>query len=158
MMDCCKNGQSDKNKDHACGNSSCDCRSSMSMKHAKAKLILRVAAGLILVMHGYAKLNGGMDMFTGMVAGLGFPMPTLFAYLAALTEFVGGLCLMLGLATRPAAALITINMLVAWGMAKKFNLPKGDIDLMLVATSVAFLLSGPGKLSLDSKCCKEKSK
>lgn len=123
-------------------------------KGAKAKLILRLAAGIILVLHGYGKLFGGMDMFTGMVANLGFPLPTLFAYLSALTEFLGGLALILGLCTRQAAALITINMLVAWGMAKGFSLPKGDADLMLLATAIALLLGGPGKLSLDHKYCK----
>jgi putative oxidoreductase len=127
----------------------------------KALLVIRVALGLIMALHGYGKLFGGqpgMEMFTGMVAGLGFPLPTVFAYAVALTEFFGGLAILIGLCTRKAAALVSVVMLVAFGMVKKFGLPKGDADLALLAMAVSLVLAGPGALSLDATCAKGKKK
>lgn len=112
-----------------------------------ALLVLRLALGIIFVIHGYGKLFGnapGMEAFTGMVAGLGFPAPALFAYIAALTEFLGGIAMILGIFTKPASVLLAIVMLVAWGGVKKFNLPKGDADFALLAMAVAIYLAGPG--------------
>ena len=37
------------------------------------KLILRVALGVIVLLHGIAKLKGGIDPITGMVTGAGLP-------------------------------------------------------------------------------------
>ncbi len=126
-------------------------------------LALRVGVGAILIMHGYGKLFGGapgMDMFTGMVTGLGFPAPALFAYAAALTEFVGGIAILLGLFTSVASVLAAIVMLVALFMVKKFSFPAADIDLSLLLSLVAIFCLGAGRYSLaaafkmnDGGCC-----
>lgn len=116
-----------------------------------ALLILRLVAGIIFVIHGYGKLFGdapGMAMFTNMVAGIGFPMPSFFAYLAAITEFVGGIALILGIGLRVAAPLLGIVMVVAFAIVKKFNLPAGDADLALLAIVVALAMMGPGRYSV----------
>lgn len=116
-------------------------------------LALRVGVGAILIMHGYGKLFGhapGMDMFTGMVTGLGFPLPAVFAYAAALTEFVGGIAILLGLFTSVATILGAIVMLVALFMVKKFSFPAADIDLMLLLSMVALFCLGAGRYSLTS--------
>jgi putative oxidoreductase len=116
-------------------------------------LALRIGVGSIFIMHGYGKLFGGapgMDMFTGMVGGLGFPLPALFAYAAALTEFVGGIAILLGLFTSVAAAFGAIVMLVAMFLVKKFAFPASDIDLSLLASLVAIGLLGSGRYSLAS--------
>ena len=118
-----------------------------------ALLVIRLAAGVIFVIHGYGKLFGtapGMTAFTGMVEKLGFPAPGLFAYLAALTEFLGGIALILGVFVPPAAALLAIVMLVAWGAVKKFALPAGDADLSLLAISIALFMTGAGKHTIMS--------
>lgn len=135
-------------KDHCSG----------SMK-ALALLVLRVALGVILVMHGYDKLFGsiGMEAFTGMVTKIGFPIAPFFAYLSACTEFFGGLCILLGLFTRIAGTLIAINMFVAWSAVKGFALPKGDIDLALLAIGLSFALSADaGAYSVDAWLRKNK--
>jgi putative oxidoreductase len=118
-----------------------------------ALLVLRLAAGLIFVLHGYGKLFGhapGMEAFTGMVAGLGFPAPGFFSYIAALSEFFGGIALILGVGVQYASVFLAIVMLVAWGGMKKFSLPMGDPDFALLAISVALFMTGGGKHTIMS--------
>ena len=126
----------------------------------KALLIIRLVAGIIFLMHGWGKLTGNpsIEMFTGMVGGLGFPMPIFFAWVVALTETLGGIALILGVFVRPAGVLLSIVMLVALGMVKKFSFPVGDIDFALLGIAVALTMSGPGHFSLAHKmmgkdCC-----
>lgn len=116
-----------------------------------ALLILRVAVGVIFIFHGYGKLFGGapgMVAFTGMVAKLGFPAPALFAYAAAFAEFFGGIAVLLGVFTDVAAILIAIVMLVALVGVKKFSLPAADVDLSLLAITLALYFMGPGKYTV----------
>lgn len=124
-----------------------------------ALLLLRLAAGIIFIIHGYGKLFGdapGMQMFTNMVAGIGFPMPSVFAYIAALTEFLGGIALVLGIGLRIAAPLLGVVMIVAFAIVKKFSLPVGDADLSLLAIVVALAMMGPGRFSVMGMMKKDK--
>ncbi len=151
-----------------CKTSPCKCLNCLSSKNCKALglLGLRIAIGIIFISHGYGKLFGnapGMEMFTGMVAGLGFPLPALFAYLVALTEFLGGFAVLLGVCARFFSILIGIVMLVALVAVKKFSFPAGDVDLALLMITVALATSGPGMYSLatmmgkhdENGCCKD---
>ncbi len=117
---------------------------------SKGLLVLRIVAGLIFALHGWAKLTGNpsIEMFSGMIGNLGFPMPLFFAWVVALTEFLGGLALILGIFVRPAAILLSIVMVVAFSMVKKFALPAGDPDLALFGIVVALALMGPGRFSV----------
>jgi len=68
--------------------------------------------------HGMSKVFqpghfGPPEQFVQGVAKMGFPAPTLFAWLSALAEFLGGLLIAMGLLTRPAAAVLAFNMAVA---------------------------------------------
>ncbi|MCC7357172.1 DoxX family protein [Candidatus Uhrbacteria bacterium] len=137
-----------------CKNEACKMhRCHVSKKHL-ALLLLRLGLGAVFIVHGYGKLfgmNPGMEMFTGMVAKLGFPMPVVFAYAAALTEFLGGIAMVLGLYTHIVGWFIAFVMLVAFSMVKKFGIPAGDADLSLLIMAVSVALMGPGKYSLMSK-------
>lgn len=122
-------------------------------------LVLRVGVAILLITHGYGKLFGhapGMEMFTGMVTGMGFPLPAVFAYLAALSEFVGGIALLLGVFTCAAGALNAVTMFVAFAFAHKFNLNAGGAAFALLASTIALALLGPGKYSVAAMMCKEK--
>lgn len=136
-----------------CG-ASCAC----NCKNAKdwALLALRLAVGVIFILHGYDKIWGaiGMPAFTGMVAKIGFPAPALFAWIAALAEFVGGIALVVGIGTTIASVLLGIVMLVAIFGLKGFHLPMIDADLSLLAISVAIFLLGPGRFSAAAMLCK----
>lgn len=81
--------------------------------------LVRVTVGLLPMPHGAQKLFnwfGGHGLSgTGafFADSLGMPPGVLFALLAGLIEFFGGLALVLGLLTRPAALAVTISMGVA---------------------------------------------
>lgn len=73
--------------------------------------VLRVAAGIALVMHGYGKIANPFGN-VGMVESLGFHPGVFWSPLLAGTEFFGGIFLALGLLTRPAALGGMIVLLV----------------------------------------------
>ena len=77
-----------------------------------ASLILRVGLGLALISHGYPKLFKTFGQFSGYVASLKWPAPKLFALLAGLTEFAGGILLALGLWTKPVALIVAVYFLL----------------------------------------------
>lgn len=133
----------------------CVCSGPCDSRNAKdwALLALRVALGVIFIAHGYSKLMG-MDGVTGMVMKLGFPAPGFFAYVLALTEFLGGIALLVGVFTSIASILIIIVMLVAIFGMKGLYLPAIDPDLSLLVMAIAVLLMGPGRFSVAASLCK----
>lgn len=132
----------------------------------KALLAIRIAAGVVFVLHGYGKLTGNpsLEMFSGMLANIGFPMPMFFSWVVALTEFLGGLALIAGIFTRPAGVLLFCVMVVAITAVKKLSFPMADPDLALLGIALALAFAGPGRFSVagmmmkgkeqDSECCK----
>lgn len=114
-------------------------------------LVLRVGAGLAMAFaHGLGKIPPS-EGFVANTAGLGFPAPELFAWLAALSEFGGGLLIALGLFTRLGAAGLLFTMGVAFFLAHGGD-PFGDRELSFVygVASLALLAAGPGRFSLDA--------
>ncbi len=82
--------------------------------HSLGLLWLRVLMGAGIAYHGYGKVFGGhMPMFLEGVTKMGFPQPQLFAWAAALSEVLGGICVALGLGTRAAAFFVFCTMSVA---------------------------------------------
>ena len=114
-------------------------------------VLLRVFAGLALAFgHGLGKVPPS-DRFAGMVEGFGFPAPELFAWGSGLAEFVGGLLLVIGLLTRPAALFITINMAVAAFIAhggQSFG--EREKALLFGVIALTFFIIGAGRFSLDA--------
>jgi len=116
-------------------------------------LWLRVLMGLgISLFHGYGKIfNGRMEQFTEGVAKLGFPAPEFFAWAAALSEFLGGILVVLGLGTRLAAFFVFITMSVAAFIRHApdpFDVK--ETALLYWTISMAIVLTGPGFFSLDN--------
>jgi len=128
-------------------------------------LLLRAFIGPCLIIHGLGKLGivgpGGpnaMQGFIGWLQSLGVPFAPLQARLAMLSELVGGILLILGLAYRPAAIVCMITLLVAAFIGHKgggyliTNTPPGnEYALNLAVILLVMALLGPGSYSLDAR-------
>lgn len=115
-------------------------------------LLLRVFVGLTLAFgHGIGKLPPS-ERFLAGVAEMGFPLPILFGWAAALSEFAGGVLLALGLLTRPAALFVGITMAVA-AFIRQAGDPFAERELALLfgAVAVMLLLTGAGQYSIDAR-------
>ena len=122
-------------------------------------LPLRLGLGAIMVAHGAQKVLGtfegpGFGKFVAGPTPFGFMKPTwLWLGAAALSEFVGGILIVLGLLTRVGAFFIACTMLTAvlgvhWPTFFASN--RGfEYPLSLLAMSLALLISGGGMASID---------
>ena len=113
--------------------------------------LLRIFAGASLcLMHGMGKLPPSEGFIAG-TAKIGFPLPVLFAWAAAMSEFLGGAFLALGLFTRVSSFFIAFTMLVALlGVHRADPFEKQELAFLYFFISLAFLLKGSGDWSLDS--------
>ncbi len=115
--------------------------------------VLRVGAGLLFMQHGAQKLFG----LLGGAGGSGAPAELFSQYgLAGVLEFFGGASLVLGLLTRPVAAVLALLMVIAYVIAHAsqavFPVQNGGELALLYALVFAFLAAnGPGAWSLDAR-------
>lgn len=128
-------------------------------------LALRVPVGIIFMAHGSQKLFGwfggyGLEGTGQWMASIGLGPGVLMAFLAGSAEFFGGLFILLGLLTRPAAASLAITMLVAIfavhfenGLFMSNN--GYEFGLALLAASVSLAFSGAGKAAIDETIAKK---
>ena len=113
-------------------------------------LVLRVFIGLAMLTHGWGKLFGGLEKFTGFVASLNIPAPTVTAFLAAFAESIGAILLAVGLLTRPAAFLLASTMAVAALVAHGGQgFAAQESAWLYFFPALLFLFKGAGKWSLD---------
>lgn len=115
-------------------------------------LALRIVLGLIMIMHGYPKVFGGLSQHMHTVSRIGFPW--WFAYLSAGTEFFGGIFVIAGLLTRMVGAAMTFEMAVA---ILKIHLKNGlmgnggyEFPLALLTMAYVLILFGAGPIALDA--------
>ena len=122
-------------------------------------LLLRLLLGLLIAAHGAQKLFGWFGGYgpqgTGQFfASLGYRTPVLYAVLAGIAEFFGGLALAAGFLVPLAAAGIVVVMLNAIESVKfkgGFFAGNGgyEFELLILGTAVGLAATGPGKYSLD---------
>lgn len=115
-------------------------------------LLVRVVLGSVMVYYGWPKVKDPAKNARDF-EGDGFRPGWLWGGIVLLTEFGGGLAVLVGLLTWVAAALIGIEMLVGFlTKAVKWGKPFKDYsyDLQLAALALVLLALGPGRLSLDA--------
>ncbi|MBX2798867.1 MAG: DoxX family protein [Myxococcales bacterium] len=120
-------------------------------------LVVRVGLGAMIMGHGWPKVAGGAAVWErlgGAMGHLGVTFaPTFWGAAAAFTEFFGGALIVLGLGTRPIAALLVFVLFVA--ALGDFNGGAAFRNLSHpVETGLAFLalfFAGPGSFSLDGR-------
>ncbi len=120
---------------------------------AAGLLVLRIIAGTGIALHGWPKIQNPFGWM-----GPDSPVPGVLQAMAALAEFGGGICWVLGLLTPLASVLILCTMTVAAGMV---HIPRGDpfvgapgepsyeLAALYLVIALLFLLAGPGRLALD---------
>jgi len=121
------------------------------------KLVLRLTLGILILLHGIAKLTNGIAPIEGMVSGMG--LPAVLAYGVYVGEIVGPLLLIVGFYARIGAALISINMLVAIALAHSNEIASLgqtggwalELQGMYLFTAIALMLMGPGRLGINQR-------
>jgi putative oxidoreductase len=112
--------------------------------------LVRITTGFLFAVHGAQKFAGGLDRVIGGFEKMGIPMPGVMGPFIAGLEVVGGILLIIGLATRWIGLLFAIEMLVATVYVK---LPNGwnasDLERMLLVCSLLLFLGGAGRLAVD---------
>ncbi len=115
-------------------------------------LALRIALGVIFVVHGLPKLKNP----AGIASGIG--MPSWFGVVIGLFETLGGLAVLFGLFTQFGALAIAIVMVGAiYHKIVKWHVPftamdkmGWEFDLILLGAALLLLCTGPGMIALES--------
>ena len=122
-----------------------------------AKLVLRLTLGILILLHGIAKLMHGIEPIQSMVTGTG--LPGFFAYGVYVGEVLAPLLLIIGFHARTGALLIAINMVVAILLVHTAELaqlgPTGgwklELQGMFLFTAIALALLGPGRIGINQR-------
>jgi putative oxidoreductase len=125
-----------------------------------ALLASRVLLALIFVISGFGKLTG-FEGFVGTLAAHGLPLPTLWAIPGVAAEFLGSLCILLGLWARPAAlvmfvftgfaALIAHEFWAADPASYQLQWIQFMKNLAIMGGFLALFIAGPGAISIDGR-------
>ncbi|MCZ1264237.1 DoxX family protein [Paenibacillus tundrae] len=109
----------------------------------------RIMIGLIFVLHGWSKFEGGISGTVGFFESIG--IPGFLASVVAIIELVGGAAMILGLGTRVFAALFIVVMggvLLTAKVGQPF-MSGTEFDYLLLAGSLTLLFTGSRFLAVD---------
>jgi putative oxidoreductase len=118
------------------------------------KLILRLTVAILLLLHGVAKILGGVGGISGMLQGIGLPGE--LAYGVYVGEVAAPLLVIIGFYARIAALVMALNMVAAVYLAHLediFALGRGggwaiELQAFFLFTALAVALIGPGRFSV----------
>lgn len=126
----------------------------MNTSEDTGKLILRLALGVLILLHGVSKVIGGIDPIVGLVVKAGLPASV--AYLVYIGEVLAPVMMIIGVWTRAAGVVIAINMVVAVMLAhahQLFTMSKTggwalELQGIFFFAALAIALLGAGRLSM----------
>jgi putative oxidoreductase len=121
------------------------------------RLLLRIILGVCILLHGIAKLQGGVDGIGQALTAHG--LPALLKYGVYVGEVIAPVLVLIGFYARIGALLIAINMLFAIGlvhMAELFKMGEHggwalEMQGMYLVTALALALLGPGRFSINER-------
>ena len=115
--------------------------------------VVRISMGLIFAVHGYQKFAGGIAGVAAFFAKVSIPLPGLMAPFIAVLELVGGILLVLGLATRWVGLLFALEMIVTtfWVQIPGRGWGASDLDRSLLAGGILLFLAGGGRAAVDER-------
>ncbi|KAB7897620.1 DoxX family membrane protein [Rouxiella sp. S1S-2] len=122
------------------------------------KLLLRLTFGILILFHGVAKMENGVGWIAKMLEGHG--LPGFIAYGAYIGEVIAPVLIILGIFTRPAALVMSINLVVAtllvvggkfftinevgaWGLEGEAMYFFGGLTIMLLGSGRYSVVSNP---------------
>jgi putative oxidoreductase len=125
-------------------------------------LLARLSVGVLFFESGRGKLFYKLNELVEYFTQLGIPFPHLQAPMVAAIEFVGGICLILGFATRLTSASLAVIMGVAILTAQLDKAKTiGDFlylpEVLLIVIFVWLIFSGPGKFAIDNHIARKLS-
>jgi uncharacterized membrane protein YphA (DoxX/SURF4 family) len=122
-------------------------------KNELGALILRVTLGVLFFIHGLVKFQGGIENIVGWFDSIG--LPGFMAYGVALFEMIGGIALIIGLATRLISALFgllmigaTLKVKLSVGLLGNGQMAGYELDLALLAMAVYLVINGSKMFSV----------
>jgi putative oxidoreductase len=137
-------------------------------EQSHSALPLRLIAGIIFTAHGAQKLFAwfggyGLEGTGQWMDSIGLVPGYLLALMAGSAEFFGGLLLIAGFLTRPASLALAITMIVA---IYSVHIDNGlfmtnngyEFGLSLIAITIALLVQGGGKYSIDASVYRKLNK
>ena len=115
-------------------------------------LLLRLSIGIMLIHHGYEKLENIENFADAFVRPLHLPFPIFFSYVAAFSEIMGSWLIIFGLATRLGALAIlgTVSFGIYHALVTSgFNIYLLELLVLYWGGAVCVVLNGGGKFSID---------
>ena len=127
------------------------------MANDLGKLTLRLTLGVLILLHGIAKISGGTAGIEKMLEGNG--LPGFLAPGVYVGEILAPILVILGFYARLGAAVIVVNMLFAVLLAHRadlFLLTKSggwalELQAFFLFTAVAVALIGPGRYGINHR-------
>jgi putative oxidoreductase len=128
------------------------------MNESTGKLILRLALGVMLIMHGIHKLVGGIGYLDGMLANAG--LPAFLKYGVYIGEVLAPLAVIAGYYARVGAWVVAVNMLFAIALVGAHDMfalnPRTggmalELEYFYLFSAIALALIGPGRYAVNQK-------
>ena len=121
------------------------------------KLVLRLALGILVLLHGISKVRGGIAFLTPLVTGIG--LPPWVSYGVYIGEIVAPIMVILGLFTRVGAFIIFVNMVFAIVLVHRPELltmtKQGgwalELQGMFMFTALALTFLSPGRYAMTRR-------